>query len=64
MLWLACHNPDINWKTGEVKITRYLDEYGKQQRPKQRKLEQEKQKKRSKRRRRRKRKIKLKDQYI
>ena len=30
MLWLACHNPDINWKTGEVKITRYLDEYRKQ----------------------------------
>jgi len=24
MLWLAAHNPEINWKTGEVKITRCL----------------------------------------
>jgi len=24
MLWLATHNPEINWKTGEVKMTRYL----------------------------------------
>jgi len=24
MLWLAAHNPEINWETGEVKITRYL----------------------------------------
>jgi len=23
MLWLAAHNPEINWKTGEVKMTRY-----------------------------------------
>jgi len=30
MLWLACHNPEIDWKTGEVKMTRYLEEYGKQ----------------------------------
>jgi len=22
MLWLACHNPKIDWRTGEVKITR------------------------------------------
>jgi len=22
--WLQVHNPEINWKTGEVKITRYL----------------------------------------
>ena len=32
---LAHHNPEINWKTGEVKITRYLEEYRKQQRLKQ-----------------------------
>jgi len=24
MLWLAVHNPEINWKTGEVKMTRCL----------------------------------------
>jgi len=24
MPWLAAHNPEINWETGEVKITRYL----------------------------------------
>jgi len=24
MLWLAVHNPEINWETGEVKITRCL----------------------------------------
>jgi len=28
MLWLACHNPEIDWKTGEVKMTRCLDECG------------------------------------
>ena len=39
MLWLACHNPEINWKTGEVKMTRCPEEYGKQQRLKQEKLE-------------------------
>ena len=22
MPWLACHNPEIDWKTGEVKMTR------------------------------------------
>ena len=38
MLWLACHNPEIDWKTGEVKITRCLEEYGKQWRPTQGKL--------------------------
>jgi len=21
MLWLACHNPEIDWRTGEVKMT-------------------------------------------
>ena len=24
MPWLACHNPEIDWRTGEVKITRLL----------------------------------------
>jgi len=30
MPWLEHHNPEIDWKTGEVKITRYLEECGKQ----------------------------------
>jgi len=38
MLWLAHHNPEIDWRTGEVKMTRCLEEYGKQWRPVQRKL--------------------------
>ena len=29
MPWLGCHNPEIDWKTGEVKITRCPDECGK-----------------------------------
>ena len=29
MPWLAHHNPEINWRTKEVKITRCLDECGK-----------------------------------
>jgi len=29
MPWLGCHNPEINWKTGEVKMTRCPDECGK-----------------------------------
>ena len=37
-LWLAHHNPEINWKTGEVKITRCPEECGKQWRPVQGKL--------------------------
>ena len=24
MLWLSQHNPEINWETGEVKMTRCL----------------------------------------
>jgi len=36
--WLACHNPEINWKTGEVKMTQCLEECGKQWRPLQGKL--------------------------
>ena len=30
MTWLECHNPEIDWKTGEVKMTRCPEEYGKQ----------------------------------
>ena len=29
MLWLAHHNPEINWKTGEVKMMRCPEECGK-----------------------------------
>ena len=29
MLWLRCHNPEIDWKTGEVKMTRCPEECGK-----------------------------------
>jgi len=29
MPWLACHNPEIDWRTGEVKMTRCLEECGK-----------------------------------
>ena len=25
MLWLAHHNPEIDWRTGEVKMMRYLE---------------------------------------
>jgi len=28
--WLICHNPKINWRTEEVKMTRYLEKCGKQ----------------------------------
>ena len=45
MPWLARHNPEIDWKTGEVKMMRYLEECGKQWRPEQGKLGWEKQKK-------------------
>ena len=44
MLWLACHNPKINWKIGEVKMMRYLEECRRQWRPKQGKPRQQKQK--------------------
>ena len=33
--WLTCHNHEIDWRIGEVKMTRYLDKCGKQQRSKQ-----------------------------
>ena len=29
MPWLRCYNPEIDWKTGEVKMTRCPDECGK-----------------------------------
>ena len=45
MLWLACYNPEIDWKTRKVKMTRYPEEHGKQQRPVQGKSGWEKQKK-------------------
>jgi len=44
MPWLAHHNPEIDWRTGEVKITRCPEECGKQWRPKQGKLGWQKQK--------------------
>jgi len=44
MLWLAHHNPKINWKTGEVKMTRCSEKCGRQWRPKQEKPGWQKQK--------------------
>jgi len=44
MPWLACHNPEIDWRTGKVKMTRCLKECGKQWRPVQGKSGWEKQK--------------------
>ena len=44
MLWLVYHNPEIDWRTDKVKMTRCLKECGKQWRPKQRKSEWQKQK--------------------
>ena len=44
MPWLACYNPEIDQRTGKVKMTRCLKECGKQQRPKQEKPGQQKQK--------------------
>jgi len=44
MPWLAHHNPKIDWRTGEVKMTRCPEECGKQWRPEQKKLGWEKQK--------------------
>jgi len=34
ILWLAYHNPEIDWKTGEVKMTKCPEKCGKQWRPK------------------------------
>ena len=44
MLWLVYHNLEIDWRTGEVKMTRYPEECGKQWRLVQGKSEWEKQK--------------------
>jgi len=33
MLWLTCHNPKIDWRIGEMKMTRCPEECGKQWRP-------------------------------
>ena len=30
MPWLVHYNPEIDWRTGEVKMTRCLEKYGKQ----------------------------------
>ena len=30
MPWLACYNPEIDWRIGKVKMTRYPEECGKQ----------------------------------
>jgi len=45
MLWLACHNPEIDCKTGEAKMMRCPEECGKQWRLTQGKLGWQKQKK-------------------
>jgi len=29
MPWLACHNPEIDWRTGKVKMTRCPEKCGK-----------------------------------
>jgi len=29
VLWLACHNPEIDWRIEEIKIIRYSEEYRK-----------------------------------
>ena len=42
MLWLAHHNPEIDQRTGEVKMMRCPEECGKQWRPKQGKTGQQK----------------------
>ena len=44
MSWVVCHNPEIDWKTEEVKMMRYPDECGKQWKMKQTKLEWQKEK--------------------
>ena len=39
MSWLAHHNPEIDWRIGEVKMMRYPKDCSKQWRPKQEKSE-------------------------
>ena len=48
MLQLACHNPEIDWRTGEVKMTRCPEECGKQWRLKHGKSRWQKQKEKEK----------------
>ena len=48
ILWLAHYNPEINQRTGEVKMTSCPEECEKQQRPKQGKLGWQKQKEKEK----------------
>ena len=38
MLWLAHHNPEIDWRTGEVKMMMCPEKCGKQWRLKQNKV--------------------------
>ena len=51
MPWLGCHNPEIDWKTEEIKMTRYPDEcrkrwrVGKQTKPGWKKQQEKKEKK-------------------
>ena len=55
MPWLGCHNPEIDWKTGEVKMMRCPDECGKKWKiGRQMKPEWKKQKKREEKKERRK----------
>ena len=44
MPWPVCHNPEIDWRIGKIKMTRCPEEYGKQWRPEQRKSGWQKQK--------------------
>jgi len=37
MPWLQAHNPEINWETGEIKMTRYLPLCGRTGQKKKRK---------------------------
>ena len=49
MPWLARYNPEIDWKIGEVQMTRYPDECGKKWRTgRQTKLEWKKQEEKEK----------------
>jgi len=50
MLWLACHNLEIDWRIGEVKMTRCPEKCEKQYRPNQRKQKEEKERKEKKKR--------------
>jgi len=39
MLWLICHNSEIDWRIEEVKMMKCPEKCGKKWRPKHRKLE-------------------------